>query len=194
MGARSPDPGTLCCLPQSWEGRPARAGHSQPQHFHPEFSPLPKCLLFLLCRFFWGWNFPCLNAHVFMSQYPALAVVAPMAEPGQGGGRRQRRPGGASSGSTRSDLGSWPTHGWSRDPPPFDKLAVATHSAMDPPSPVLKVTWGKGRKANFPPEIMFPRKRCPWDFRGCRIMLLMPMGVQFLPRIVQCTSIRSLRC
>ena len=45
VGARSPDPGTLCCLPQSWEGRPARAGHSQPQQ---PFHPLPKFALFAL--------------------------------------------------------------------------------------------------------------------------------------------------
>ena len=147
VGAQRPDPGTLCCLPQSWEGRPARAGHSQPQHSHPEVLPIKKFSLFFALRFFsGGLNFHRLNADVFMSEYPALAVVAPMAEPGQVE-RRQRRPGGASSGSTRWNLGSWPTHGWSRDPPPFHKLP--THSPMDTPTlpPVLKVTWGRGRQS-----------------------------------------------
>ena len=46
VGAQSPDPGTLCCLPQSWEGRPARAGHSQPQHSDRHFSNLPMFPLF----------------------------------------------------------------------------------------------------------------------------------------------------
>ena len=48
VGAQSPDPGTLCCLPQSWEGRPARAGHSQPQHSDTDTFRIFQCLHFLL--------------------------------------------------------------------------------------------------------------------------------------------------
>ena len=48
-GARSPDPGTLCCLPQSWEGRSARAGPPQPQQSFPPLPKFPLTQKLLLC-------------------------------------------------------------------------------------------------------------------------------------------------
>ena len=87
------------------------------------------------------------QCRVFMSPYPALAAVAPMAEPGQLE-RRQRRPGGASSGSTRSAVSA---HGQlmggaSRPPPSTSCPLPLTHQRIHPP--LLKVTWG--REANTP--------------------------------------------
>ena len=141
-------------LPASVMGGPPRQGRSFSTTTFPSRSFAPSKVFTFLCAevFSVGLNFHRLNADVFMSEYPALAVVAPMAEPGQVE-RRQRRPGGASSGSTRWNLGSWPTHGWSR----FHKLP--THSPMDTPTlpPQCSKSLGEGGgKANNVPQEKMP--------------------------------------
>ena len=114
-----------------------------------------------------GVELPPSQCRVFMPPYPALAAVAPMAEPGQLE-RRQRRPGGASSGSTRSTVSA---HGQlmggaSRPPPSTSCPLPLTHQWIHPP--LLKVTWGREGKQippNNVPKILEAVEQCcssPW--------------------------------